>query len=146
MPIRETSLDPFGDGQVWVKRVPLRFFGLQMGTQMTVVRLDDGSLLIHSPTAANDGTRAAVDEVGRVRFIIAPNRLHHLWVADWAAAYPNAELWGSPKLLQKRKDIVWTGALGDVPEAGWAAEVDQAILVATTGSRRSCSAIGRAGR
>jgi len=128
MAIRETSLEPFGDRLVWVKRVPLRFFGLQMGTRMTVVRLDDGGLFVHSPTAADENTRGAVDELGPVRFIIAPNRLHHLWVADWAAAYPNAELWGSPKLLQKRKDVAWTGALGDVPEAGWAAEVDQALF------------------
>jgi Domain of unknown function (DUF4336) len=148
MAIRETSLEPFGDRQVWVQHVPLKFFGLQMGTRMTVVRLDDGSLFVHSPTAADDKARRGVDELGPVRFIIAPNRLHHLWVAEWAAAYPHAQLWGSPKLLQKRKDIAWTGALGDAPEAGWAAEVDQIkrSLVATTGSRRSCSTTGQAGR
>jgi Domain of unknown function (DUF4336) len=127
MAIRETSLEPFGDRQVWVQHVPLRFFGLQMGTRMTVVRLDDGSLFVHSPTAA-DKARRGVDELGPVRFIIAPNRLHHLWLAEWAAAYPHAQLWGSPKLLQKRKDIAWTGALGDAPEAGWAAEVDQTLF------------------
>jgi hypothetical protein len=116
------------NGSLWIKRVPLRFFGLQMGTRMTVVRLEDGGLFVHSPTAADENTRRAVDELGPVRFIIAPNRLHHLWVAEWAGAYPHAQLWGSPKLLQKRKDIPWTSALGDAPEAGWAAEVDQALF------------------
>jgi hypothetical protein len=128
MAIRETPLEPFVAGQVWVKRVPLRFFGLQMGTRMTVVRLDDGSLLVHSPTAADAETRAAVDELGQVRFIIAPNRLHHLWVAEWARAYPDAELWCSPKLLEKRKDVAWTGALADAPEPGWAGAFDQALF------------------
>jgi hypothetical protein len=119
-------LAPFVDGSVWVKRVPLRFFGVQMGTRMTIVRLRDGGLFVHSPTAADEETRRAVDELGPVRFVIAPNRLHHLWVAEWAAAYPQAELWGSPKLLHKRSDIAWAGALRDAPEAGWAGEFDQA--------------------
>jgi len=128
MAVRETPLERFGAGDLWIKRVPLRFYGMQMGTRMTVVRLDDGGLLIHSPTAADAGTRAAVDQLGRVRFVVAPNRLHHLWVAEWASAYPDAELWGSPKLLDKRRDVAWTGALGDQPEPGWAGAVDQALF------------------
>jgi hypothetical protein len=30
--------------------------------------------------------------------------------------------------LHKRKDIDWTGALRDAPEAGWADEIDQALF------------------
>lgn len=125
MIVGDLPLEPFAGGSVWVKRVPLRFFGLQMGTRMTVVRLGDGGLFVHSPTAADDRTRREVSELGPVRFIIAPNRLHHLWVAEWAAIFPDAALWGSPPLLRKRNDVAWTGALGDGAEREWAA--DQAL-------------------
>jgi hypothetical protein len=109
-PVRETPLEPFVDGLVWTKRVSLRFFGLPLGTRMTIVRLAEGSLFVHSPTAADAATRRAAARLGPVRFIIAPNRLHHLWIAEWAARHPDAELWGSPPLLHKRNDISWTGA------------------------------------
>ena len=39
-------LEPFAGGSLWLKRVPLRFFGLQMETRMTVVRRRDGWLLV----------------------------------------------------------------------------------------------------
>ena len=34
---------------LWVEARPLRFFGVEMGTRMTVVRLADGGLWVHSP-------------------------------------------------------------------------------------------------
>jgi hypothetical protein len=39
MAVRETPLHAFANGSLWIKRVPLRFFGLQIGARMTVVRL-----------------------------------------------------------------------------------------------------------
>jgi hypothetical protein len=65
MAVRETPLELLANGSLWIKRVPLRFFGLQMGTRMTVVRLDDGGLFVHSPTAADEKTQQAVDESRR---------------------------------------------------------------------------------
>ena len=41
MTAEDSGLEPFVEGSVWVRRVPLLFFGLPMGTRMTVVRLRD---------------------------------------------------------------------------------------------------------
>lgn len=132
MAVTETPLLPFVDDRIWVKRVRLRFpfswFGAQMGSRMTVIRLPEGSLFIHSPVTLDPALRAVVDALGPVRFVIAPNRLHHLYVSDWVAAYPEAEFWCAPKLTEKRTDIPWTGTLGDAPEPGWAEDLDQAEL------------------
>lgn len=132
MPVTETPLLPFVDGLVWVKRIRLRFpwrwFGAQMGSRMTVMRLADGGLLVHSPVALDAELRAAVDALGPVRFVVAPNRLHHLYVADWVAGYPEAAFWCAPALETKRADVPWTGVLGDAPAPGWAADIDQAAL------------------
>lgn len=80
---------------VWIEQRPLRFFGLETGTRMTVVRLNGGGLFVHSPVALDDTLRATVDALGPVTAIIAPSRFHHLYVGEWAAAYPSAP----PRLL-----------------------------------------------
>ena len=35
--------------RIWIEEAPLRFYGVPFGTRMTVVRLEDGGLLVHSP-------------------------------------------------------------------------------------------------
>jgi hypothetical protein len=89
MTIAETPLLPFAE-DFWVKRVPLRFFGLEMGTRMSVIRL--------------------------------------LFVGAWFAAYPEARIYCAKELVEKRADLPWHGVLGDAPEPGWAADIDQALF------------------
>lgn len=110
---------------LWVADQPLRFYGIEVGTRMTVARLDGGALWLHSPVRPTPELRAAVDALGRVRFVVAPNRWHHLYVGDWQAAYDGAEAWGAPGLAKKRPDLALTGVLDDVAPAGWAGQIDQ---------------------
>ena len=115
-------------GRVFIKRIPLRFFGIGMGSRMTVVRLQDDGLFIHSPTTLDSETRERLDDLGPVRFIVAPNKLHHLFVEPYFEAYPDARIFCSPDLERKRRDLPWHGVLGDEPEPGWAGEFDQTIF------------------
>jgi len=121
------ALEPFADG-VWVEARPLRFFGVETGTRMTVVRLADGGLFVHSPVALAGGTRAAVDALGPVRAIVAPSRFHHLYVGEWIAAYPGAVVCACPGLEQKRRDVSWQRVLGGDPEPEWRGELDQVFF------------------
>lgn len=93
------------DEDLWVCAAPQKFMGLAMGTRMTVVRLDDGSLVLHSPVPLEPDLKAMVDELGPVRAIIAPNCFHHLYANQWIEAYPEAETWGAPGLRKKRPDL-----------------------------------------
>lgn len=127
MAIRETELEELGPG-LWVKRIPLRFFTMPMGTRMTVMRLTTGHLMVHSPVNITDDVVDALRAQGQVKYLIAPNRLHHLYIRDWHDEYPDAELWGVRGLHRKRRDLPWTGVLGDAPEAAWAGDVDQALF------------------
>jgi Domain of unknown function (DUF4336) len=113
---------------LWVADAPLRFVGLEVGARMTVVRLPGGDLVVHSPIAA---TEALVDEVkalGRVAYLVAPNRFHHLFVGDWLRACPAASVWVAPGLDQKRPDLKIAGVLTAEPEPGWAGTIDQVVL------------------
>ncbi|RIK92978.1 MAG: hypothetical protein DCC71_24285 [Proteobacteria bacterium] len=101
---------------------------LDIGTRMTVVRLPDGGLLLHSPVEADAPTRAAVDALGPVRFVCAPNRVHHLYAGGWKTAYPDARLLGAPGLARKRRDLRFDGELGDAPDPAWGGVLDTLLL------------------
>lgn len=113
---------------LWVAEQPLRYLGVGLTTRMTIVRLADGILMVHSPIRLTDELRSAVPSAGRVRFIVAPNRFHHLFVADWQKAYPDAQTSCAPGLDTKRADLNFTAILGDDPPAAWADEMDQAFM------------------
>jgi hypothetical protein len=110
---------------LWVYDQPLRFYGVEVGTRMTVVRLADGTLWLHSPTRPTPELRADVDAIGPVRWVVAPNRWHHLYVGHWQEAYAGAQAYGAPGLQKKRKDLQLAGILDDTAPAGWAGQIDQ---------------------
>lgn len=84
---------------------PLVLMGLPIGSRMTVVRLRDGSLLVHSPVPLDAALRAAVDAEGPVAHVVAPNLYHHLHAGTWAAAYPKATVYAPRALRKKRRDL-----------------------------------------
>ena len=110
---------------LWVTDSPLRFLGLEVGARMTVVRLPNGRLLLHSPIAATAERVREVEALGSVAYIVAPNLLHHLFVGEWQEACPDAETYVAPGLETKRSDLSVTGILGDEPESGWKDAIDQ---------------------
>jgi hypothetical protein len=114
--------------EIWIAERHQRFYGLEVGTRMTVIRLADGSLLLHSPISLDPELRRELDAIGRVRFVVAPNRVHHLHAGEVAHAYPEARLWVAPGLERKRPDLVFVGVLGDEAPAEWKAEVDQVFF------------------
>ncbi len=113
---------------IWVVDRPQRFYGLEVGTRMTVIRLADGSLLLHSPVALDAALRRELDAIGRVRFAVAPNRVHHLYAGKVAEAYPESRLWIGPGLERKRPDLVYVGVLGDEAPVEWSGQLDQTFF------------------
>jgi hypothetical protein len=93
------------DDDLWVAARPLKLIVGDVGCRMTVIRLPDGGLFLHSPVALDDATRAALDQLGPVRWIVGPNKVHHFFLADYVRAYPEARLVGAPGLPEKRRDL-----------------------------------------
>jgi hypothetical protein len=125
MPTSNTApLEPFREG-IWSTRRRARFFGVETGTRMTIVRLSDGGLFVHSPVALDPATKAEVDALGPVRAVVAPSLFHHLHVGPWIEAYPDAVVSPCPGLELKRPDLGWTRVLGDGPDPVWAEDLDQ---------------------
>lgn len=117
-------LDSFAD-DIWVEERAGAFWGLETGTRMTVVRLADGGLFVHSPVGLEPATRRAVDELGPVRAVVAPSVFHHLSVAEWMAAYPDAVFVACPGLEWKRPDLAFDLVTADTPHERWADDLEQ---------------------
>jgi hypothetical protein len=124
-------LSPITDN-VWVEPRPLRFFGVETGTKMTVVRLENGDVFVHSPVAIDPQLREQIDAIGPVRALVAPTLFHHLYIGDWMKVYPEATVSCCPGLEKKRKDLTWTRVLGDDPAEEWKGELEQVFFGART--------------
>lgn len=90
---------------IWYTDFTFKKFPAVFATRMVVVRLPGDGLWLHSPVPIGDKLYQQVNETGEVEFIIAPNLYHHLFVHEAKSRYPNAMLWGTPGLPQKRADI-----------------------------------------
>jgi hypothetical protein len=100
--------------------VPFRVGGLELGGRMTVIRLPTGGLWIHSPVRLDAETRAAVEGLGPVSFLVAPNVMHYLFLKDWVAAYPTARVVAPAGLRRKQPELRIDVELTDTPDTGYA--------------------------
>jgi hypothetical protein len=107
-------------------KLPLRLGDI--GCRMTVIRLTDGTLFLHSPVPLDSCLRAELSDLGLVRAVVAPSKLHHLFVADYVSAYPEAKLYGAPGLSEKRKDLAFDSILSDESPADWQDQIDQLLF------------------
>ncbi len=101
------------------------FYGFPYSTRMVVVRLRNGLLWIWSPIALSGNLRTQIDELGRVAHLVSPNKIHHLYLADWKALYPGARVWGPASTIAKRSDLSFQAPLTDRAPDEWAAEIEQ---------------------
>ncbi|HEY0490082.1 MAG TPA: DUF4336 domain-containing protein [Telluria sp.] len=99
--------------------------GIGITSRMTVVRFGDGRLWLHSPVPLSVPVREQLASLGEVAFIVAPNKVHHLFAGDAAKAFPAAALFGAPGLAQKRPGLRKLRTLAPTVEPEWSAELDQ---------------------
>lgn len=112
MQIRELSRD------LWVVDTRIEVAGMPLGIRMTVIRRPQGSLILHSPVEIDDRLAGLLEELGPIADIIAPSRMHHLFVFGADRRWPEATTWAAPGLPAKRRDLVFDAVLGaHTPEA-----------------------------
>ncbi|MEG6508183.1 DUF4336 domain-containing protein [Methyloligella sp. 2.7D] len=119
---------------IWIvdgPEIKFNYLGLHMPfpTRMTAIRLKDGSLWLHSPIALDEDLIAALEALGPIRFLIAPNTLHYWYVPEWKARFPEAAVYGAPGLARAAKRPLALDHIlgGEAPEA-WAGEIDQVLV------------------
>jgi hypothetical protein len=97
--------------------------GIRIPVRMTVMRLGDGRLVLHSPIALDAGLGAELDALGPVGFIVVPY-MHGAHAEAAARRYPAAALLAAPAPPKGRGSLPFAGTLADEPPAAWAGEID----------------------
>ncbi len=116
---------------LWSIEYPFRSFGLKIRTRMTVIRLGDGSLFLHSPIPLTKQLQGRLEVLGPVRYVASPNKFHHLFMGDYPNIYPNVRLYASPGLVKKRLNLRFQDVLKNSPEPEWKNDLDQTIFSAS---------------
>jgi hypothetical protein len=63
-----------------------------------------------------------------VRCIVSPNKIHHLFLAQWRDRWPDALMYAPPGLARRKPDLQFDAKLGDDPDPAWVAHIDQVIF------------------
>ena len=137
---RVDAYEPIGtlkpvDDDIWIVDGPVigmkwLWTALPFPTRMTVVRLADGGLWAHSPVALSGGLKAELAELGPVRYLVAPNKIHYWWVGEWRIDYPDAVALAAPRVEERADEhgISFDRELTSAPEDAWAGEIDQVLV------------------
>lgn len=126
--MQEVVAQEFGSDLWTVDGGTVSFFGFPYTVRMVVCRLHDGSILLHSPIRKVPEVQALVSSLGEVRYIVSPNKLHHLFMGDWVDSSRSVKLYAAPGLSERRKDLQFAKELGDGPEPEWAEDLDQILF------------------
>lgn len=129
---------------VWiVDSGPLKAFGvIPLPVRMTVIRLQDDSLLLHSPTRFTNSLHDQLIELGPIGHLVAPSTTHWKMLKDWQVNAPGAVVWGAPG-LRNRSPVRRAGIkidrdlVGNLAE-GWPAEISQVDVPGIGGFSEVC--------
>lgn len=117
------------DDNIWIHNgVTVSWYGMPYTTRITIIRLKNGKIWVHSPGKIDDELLSEIQALGDVAYLISPNKIHHLFIQDWAKHFPNAETFSSPGLEEKRKDLTFDRSLRDAAEVEWQGEIEQLIF------------------
>lgn len=101
--------------------------GKVLAARMTVIRLGNGDLLLHSPVRFTLGLKSQLQALGRIAHLVAPNVAHWTFLRGWQQACPGAASWGAPGLRQRaqvqRSGVRLEYDLGETAPALWGSTV-----------------------
>lgn len=116
------------DGMWALERRSSVILGITLPCRSTLIRLASGGLLVHSPPPLDQAARAALEQLGPVTAVIAPNSLHHSYVPENAMAFPGAQVFLAPGLAERIAKLPQGATLSDEPDARWRDEIEQFVI------------------
>jgi hypothetical protein len=127
------ALKPVAEGIWIVDSGPFRVAGLiSVPVRMTVARLNNGVMWLHSPTKWSEGLQRNVERLGPIRHLIVPNPFHWSFVREWQAHCPDARV-AAAERTKSRWIARWHGPtidceIGDGPHPDWSGDFDQVMV------------------
>lgn len=74
-------LRPLG-ANLWVAETDFTLLKVQFGNRMSVVKYGN-ELIVHSAVRYSQALHEALDKIGKIAYLVAPNLMHHLHIAGW---------------------------------------------------------------
>jgi hypothetical protein len=102
--------------------------GMKMPARMTIVRLRDRRLLLHSPAPIDRALAAELSQLGDIAYLIAPNTQHQLFLPAAADAFPDARVFAAEGVAAKQPSLRIDGVLGNDAPADYRDEIEQVLI------------------
>jgi len=115
------------DDDIWVHEDVMSLAGTPLRLRMTVVRLADGSLWVHSPTALSPALQNEINQLGPVSAIAGANNGHNIWLREWHEAFPEATLHVSGGIPKKLK-LTEYQLLDDAQQPIWQEDLEREYM------------------
>ena len=113
-----------GGNNVWFVRAPLSLGGVQVTSQMTIIKTSHNELVLISPVKIDALLKSEVEALGQVAWIVAPNNFHHLFIDSAKQAFPEAKII-CPEGLPKKLKNLGEHAVIDVNDINvWGADLE----------------------
>ena len=106
---------------LWLRRYPLSLLGMQIGRNVSVIRLSTGKLIVHSTAPFTSDDVAAIQGLGEPAWMLDATRFHDSCAAEGRAAFPDVA-YLVPEPFPKREQLR-ASVLRDAP-AEWRGEVE----------------------
>jgi hypothetical protein len=111
------------ESNLW--RVQGTLSGMALKRVMTVVRLEDLRLVVHSAIALDEASMAEIEAWGRPSVLLVPNALHRVDAPAWVQRYPDIDVWCPRGGRRKIEQVVPVrGDYGDL-------ELDDTVTIET---------------
>jgi len=126
------TLKPVADGIYIVDSLLPGVVGKIFAARMTVIRLGDGTLLLHSPTRFQDILNQELNGIGQIRHLVAPDPAHWMFLPQWQDRYPTATTWAAPGLRSRSKPrkrgVRLDYDLGSAAPAEWGEDIELVMI------------------
>lgn len=113
------TLKKYGDNIWVVDGAIIRFYGLPFTTRMVVIKLKNNELLIYSPIDLTHQLKKELDQLGTVKHLISPNKIHYWYISDFQEVYPDAITYASDGVESRAKkagkNIRWDIHMNSIP-------------------------------
>ncbi|MDF1850696.1 MAG: hypothetical protein P1U85_07685 [Verrucomicrobiales bacterium] len=107
------------DENVWVQKHSLRLIGMEMGRNVTILRLESGHLILHSTAAFSEEDRKAIESLGEPAWLLDATNFHDTLVSEGRSVFPLLPYFAPEGFPGASNSLLFT----DPPEE-WDGEVD----------------------
>lgn len=118
---------------IWIcDDTPISAAGLKLPVRMTVIRLSNGDLVLHSPVRFSPALRHELERLGAIRYLLAPNIAHWMFLSDWQRELPQVATFAARGLSARRQvraaRVRVDRELGDTTPEEWTADLGTVLV------------------